>query len=287
MTAPRGKLIIIGGSEHKGIADDKNQDRQESNPDFMEQEILRRIIDESCLTNSTIEVIPSASGIPEEVGDDYMKAFTKLECKRAHILDIRTREDAADKKVIKRLEKASAVIFSGGDQMRLSTVLGGTPALEIIHERYVKEDFIIAGTSAGAMVMSNSMIIQGSSEEAFFKGELRITSGFSFIGGVIIDTHFIKRGRFGRLAQAVAINPSCIGVGLEEDTAVVVTKGNAMEAIGSGNVIIIDGHTIKGSNIMDADEGAPISINNMTVHVLAKGDGYNLEKREFAGKKNE
>jgi cyanophycinase len=287
MKAPRGKLIIIGGSEHKGIPDDKNKDRQESNPDFMEQEILRRIIDESCATKSTIEVIPTASRIPEEVGDDYRKAFGKLECEQAHILDIRTREDASDKKVLKRLGKASAIMLSGGDQMRLSTILGGTPALEIIQERYMKEDFVIAGTSAGAMVMSNSMIIQGSSEEAFFKGELRITSGFSFIGGVIIDTHFIKRGRFGRLAQAVAINPSCIGIGLEEDTAVVVTKGEYMEAIGSGNVIIIDGHTIKGSNIMDADEGAPISINNMTVHVMAKGDCYDLEKREFLEKKNE
>jgi cyanophycinase len=284
MKIPRGKLIIIGGSEHKGDGDEKARDRRDSNPDFMEQEILRRIIDECNPKARTIEIIPTASGIPEEVGDDYMEAFKNLDCADAGVLDIRTREDANDTKILQRLKKAGAILFSGGDQLRLSTVLGGTEALDIIYDRYLNNDFVIAGTSAGAMVMSNSMIIEGRGEEAFFKGNLRITSGFSFIGGVIIDTHFIKRGRFGRLAQAVAINPSCVGIGLEEDTAVVVEKGYMLEAIGSGNVIIIDGHSIKNSNIMDADEGAPISIDSMTVHVLARGDGYDLERREFMRK---
>jgi cyanophycinase len=214
-----------------------------------------------------------------------MKAFQKLECKRGHILDIGDREAAYDEKVLKRLKNATGVMFTGGDQMRLSTILGGTPAFEIILEKYLREEFVIAGTSAGAMVMSNSMIIEGAGAEPIFKGELRITSGFSLLGGVIIDTHFIKRGRFGRLAQAVALNPACIGIGLEEDTAVVVTRGQHMEAIGSGNVIIIDGHTIKSSNILDAEEGAPISIDNMTVHVMARGDMYDLDKREMSRRK--
>jgi cyanophycinase len=145
----------------------------------------------------------------------------------------------------------------------------------------MNEDFVIAGTSAGAMAMSNTMIYQGSSSEALIKGEVKITTGLAFIGDVIIDSHFVKRGRFGRLAQAVAANPSCIGIGLGEDTGVIVTGGSKLEAIGSGLVIIIDGHDIKHSNIADIKEGSPISIEHLIMHVLAKGNHYDLKKRKF------
>ncbi|MFN8165346.1 MAG: cyanophycinase [Bacteroidia bacterium] len=144
-----------------------------------------------------------------------------------------------------------------------------------------EETFIIAGTSAGAMAMSNTMIYQGSSSEALMKGEVKITTGLAFIKDVIIDSHFVTRGRFGRLTQAVASNPSCIGIGLGEDTGVLITEGRYLEAIGSGLVIIFDGHEIRHSNIADLKEGSPISIENLIVHVMAKGNHYDLKTRKF------
>ena len=172
---------------------------------------------------------------------------------------------------------------SGGNQLRLSSIFGGTEFLEIITERYHHEEsFIIAGTSAGAMAMSNTMIYQGNSGEALLKGEVKITTGLAFVKDLIIDSHFVTRGRFGRLTQAVAANPSCIGIGLGEDTGVLISEGNYMEAIGSGLVIVIDGHGIRHCNIADLKEGSPISIENLIVHVLAKGNCYDLKKRKFS-----
>jgi cyanophycinase len=131
------------------------------------------------------------------------------------------------------------------------------------------------------MAMSNTMIYQGSSSEALFKGEVKITTGLAFIKNVIIDSHFVTRGRFGRLAQAVAANPSCTGIGLGEDTGALIREGRFMEAVGSGLIIVIDGHNIRHSNIADLKEGSPISIENLIVHVLAKGNCYDLKERKF------
>lgn len=172
--------------------------------------------------------------------------------------------------------------MSGGNQLRLSSIFGGTEFLEILSERYMHETgFVIAGTSAGAMAMSNTMIYQGSSSEALLKGEVKITTGLGFMKDVIIDSHFVKRGRFGRLTQAVAANPSCTGIGLGEDTGVLVTEGRYMEAVGSGLIIIIDGHNIRHTNIADLKEGSPISIENLIVHVMAKGNHFDLKERKF------
>ena len=155
--------------------------------------------------------------------------------------------------------------------------------MEKILERYRKEPFLIAGTSAGAMAMSNTMIYQGNSTTAHLKGEVKITTGLAFIKNVIIDSHFEKRGRFGRLAQAVGLNPACIGIGLGEDTGVVINQGHQLKAIGSGSVIIIDGHQIRHSNIADIPEGSPISLENLHVHVMVQNDEFNIDSRKFQG----
>jgi cyanophycinase len=173
-------------------------------------------------------------------------------------------------------------LFTGGNQLRLSSIFGGTEILDILHDRYLNEKFVIAGTSAGGMAMSNTMIYHGSSHEAFMKGDVKITTGLAFIANVIIDSHFVTRGRFGRLVQAVAANPGCIGIGLGEDTGVLITEGNHLEAIGSGLVIIFDGHHIRHSNLADLKEGSPISIEHMIVHVMAKGNIYDLKERKFS-----
>jgi cyanophycinase len=283
MTIPKGKLISIGGSEDKGTSVEPNFE-QKANLHFFEFGILKRILSEMKGVDSYVEVITTASQIPEEVGENYIHAFGKLGCKNVGVIHIKNREDALNEEYLERIKKADGVMFTGGNQLRLSMIFGGTEILKVLHDRYENENFVIAGTSAGAMAMSNTMIYQGSSTGALLKGEVKITTGLAFMKDVIIDSHFVTRGRFGRLAQAVASNPSCIGIGLGEDTGVVVTEGTKLEAIGTGLILIFDGHAIRHSNIADLEEGSPISIEHLVVHVMAKGNIYHLNERKFFAK---
>jgi cyanophycinase len=280
MLVPKGKLIAVGGAEDKGI-DLETGELYRNNLNFFELGILRRIVKESGGPTDRIEVITTASMIPHEVGNNYLNAFGKIGCTNIGVLHIRNREDAINKDYIERLKQADCIMFSGGNQLRLSAVFGGTEFLDILQERYQNEDFVIAGTSAGAMAMSNTMIYEGNATRAHLKGEVKMTTGLGFMDDVIIDSHFEKRGRFGRLAQAVASNPSCLGIGLGEDTGMLVTGGNQLEAIGSGMVMIIDGHEIRHSNIADIPEGNPISVEKLIVHLCAKGNGFYLKERKF------
>ncbi|MBX7181303.1 MAG: cyanophycinase [Bacteroidia bacterium] len=280
MNIPKGKLISIGGNEDKG-SDPERGIQNRNNLNFFELQILQRIKDEMNNPNPHIEVITTASNIPLEVGENYLDAFGKLNVKDVQVMHIRNREDTQNPEFIERIKKADGVLFTGGNQLRLSMIFGGTDILNILHERYLNEPFVIAGTSAGAMAMSNTMIYEGSSAEALLKGQVKITTGLAFMKDVIIDSHFVKRGRFGRLAQAVAANPQCIGIGLGEDTGVLVTEGNKLEAIGSGLVLIFDGHSIRHTNIADIQDGNPISIENLIVHVMCKGNHYHLKQRKF------
>jgi cyanophycinase len=276
----KGKLIAIGGAEDKGAVTEKVL-AIKHNLNFFELGILRRIVQEAGGLEAKIEVITTASMIPFEVGNNYMEAFGRIGCTNIGVMHIRTREDVADEDFIERIKTCDAVMFSGGNQLRLTTIFGGTKFLRIIHERYRNENFVVAGTSAGAMAMSNTMIYEGDASRAHLKGEVKITTGLAFMDNVIFDSHFEKRGRFGRLSQAVGANPSCIGIGLGEDTGMLITNGNNMEAIGSGLVIIIDGHDIRHSNIADIPEGNPMSLENLIVHLCAKGNGYIVNARKF------
>ncbi|MES2592674.1 MAG: cyanophycinase [Bacteroidota bacterium] len=280
MDIPKGKLISIGGSEDKGTGMDPAFIQKE-HLIFFEFGILKRILSEMKGVDSRVEVITTASQIPEEVGENYVQSFGKLGCHNIGVIHIKNREDALKPEYIERIKKADGVMFTGGNQLRLSVIFGGTAFLNLIIDRYYNEDFVIAGTSAGAMAMSNTMIYHGSSTHALLKGEVKITTGLAFISNVIIDSHFVTRGRFGRLSQAVASNPGCIGIGLGEDTGVVIKEGNKMEAIGSGLILIFDGHDIRHSNIADSKDGAPISIEHLVVHVMAKGNFYYIKERKF------
>lgn len=279
---PTGKLISIGGAEDKGTEAEPDF-IQKNNLNFFELGILKRIVEEIGGSDSHIEVITTASSIPEEVGENYKKAFGKIGCNNIGIIHIKYREDADKPEYLERIKNCAGVMFSGGNQLRLTTILGGTELMSIIHHRYETENFVVAGTSAGAMAMSNTMIYHGNSTTAHLKGEVKITTGLAFLQNVIIDSHFEKRGRFGRLAQAVGCNPSCIGIGLGEDTGLIITEGNHFEAIGSGCVILVDGHKIRHSNIADIPEGSPISLENLVVHVMVDGDSYDLKERIFHG----
>ena len=277
---PKGKLIAIGGAEDKGTDLEKGEVFR-SNLNFFELGILRRIVEVAGGTEARLEVITTASTIPYEVGENYLNAFGKIGCTDIGVIHIRNREDALNEEYIQRISTCAGVMFSGGNQLRLTAIFGGTKFLEIIKNRYLTENFLIAGTSAGAMAMSNTMIYEGNATRAHLKGEVKITTGLGFMDQVIFDSHFEKRGRFARLAQAVSGNPSCIGIGLGEDTGMLITQGNRMEAIGSGLVIIVDGHDIKHTNMADIPEGNPLSIENLKVHFCAKGNGYLVNEREF------
>src|SRR5690606_22247700 len=148
-------------------------------------------------------------------------------------------------------------------------------------KRYQEEYFVISGTSAGAMAMSRTMIYEGNAAAAHLKGEVKITTGLGLVDEVIIDSHFDKRGRFMRLAQAVAANPGAIGIGLGEDTGIIIREGHFMEAIGSGGVIIIDGRSVGHNNIGDAEFNQPISVENLKVHIMEKGNAYDIKERKF------
>lgn len=280
MSDPKGKLIAIGGAEDKGTNLETGEVFR-NNLNFFELGILRRVVEEAGGRSARIEVITTASMIPYEVGENYLNAFGRIGCTNIGLMHIRTRQDAMNDEFVERVRHCDAVMFSGGNQLRLSATDGGTEFLTILKKRYWEEDFVIAGTSAGAMAMSNTMIYEGNATRAHLKGEVKITTGLGFLNSVIIDSHFEKRGRFGRLAQAVATNPSCIGVGLGEDTGMLITDGNKMEAIGSGLVVIIDGHDILHSNIADIPDGNPISLENLKVHFCEKGNGYLIRERKF------
>ncbi len=280
MEIPKGKLIAIGGNEDKGTYPNPKS-RKKYYLDFFELGILRRFLSEIPAKNPVIEVITTASLIPEEVGVRYESALGILGCENIGLMHIRNEEDAHKPEYIERIRRADGVMFSGGDQSRLTRMFCDTEILSILKERYMKEEFVIAGTSAGAMAMSEIMIKGGSATESLVRGSVKISHGLGFISGVIIDSHFVIRGRFGRLMEAVVTHPKTIGIGLGEDTGVLITEGHKIETIGSNLVVIVDGHSVGYTNVHHVDKGRPVAIENMVMHVLAKGNVYNIQTREF------
>jgi cyanophycinase len=284
---PKGKLILIGGAEDKG--DVGRADIATRNRNYVQFEILQHLIPERQVRGrKTIEIITTASSIPEEVAQTYRVAYRKIGFKYVGSLNIANKTEADNPEFVERIQKAHAVFFSGGDQFRLSTILGDSDVLNAIHQRYwTDKNFVVGGTSAGAMCAGVLMMYEGESNEALLNGAVKISSGLGFMDHCLIDTHFIKRGRFGRLAQAVVMNPSCIGIGLGEDTALIVEKGNKMKCKGSGMVVIIDGKDVQHTNIAYAEADTPVCIENLRVHILAAGNGYILEERKFVPAKKD
>ncbi len=279
---PVGKLIIIGGAVDKGSFTETDYDQNvEKNLNFFERGILRKIINESRLKeDSIIEVVTTASQIPDIVGPEYKKAFEYLGAKNVNILDIHTREEANSDAIIARANAADVMIFTGGDQLRLTSILGGTRFHDAILIKYQETEFIYSGTSAGAAAASENMIYQGSSSESLLKGEIKMTQGLGLIDNVTIDTHFVQRGRMGRLFQAVVNNPRTLGIGLGEDTGLFI-HNDVMTAIGSGLVIVVDGRFIKDTNLTNINMGEPISIDHMVVDVMSMNDYYDLKTKEL------
>ena len=282
---PRGKLIAIGGNEDKGTYPSVRSKRKYY-LNFFELGILKRVVSESGKADPRIEVVTTASMIPQEVGPVYTGSFAMLNCHNVGVMDIRTPEDARQPEYLARLLAADVVMFSGGNQARLREMFGETDFLDVLTRRYYAEPgFVIAGTSAGAMAMSQHMIRGGSVPDALLKGAVKMGLGLHLLPAAIIDSHFVKRGRFGRLIEAVALYPKLIGIGLGEDTGVLITDGHLVETIGSNLVIIMDGYDIAHNNAAAAKKGTTLSIENIKMHVLAKGNVYCMTERKFYASK--
>lgn len=278
MTMIKGTLIPIGGNEDKGI-----EESEQYTLEFIDDGILFHVVEEAGGIDAKIVVIPTASRIPMEVGENYVEAFTTLGCKNVTVLDIRSKKDSEKEGSIKLIKEANCVMFSGGDQSKITNKIGGTTIHKILSDRYKNEEgFVIAGTSAGAMAMANEMIAGGSASEAFIKGAVTMYKGLNLIPELIIDTHFIKRGRFGRQSEAVAKHPNLIGLGLAEDTGMIIKNGNDCTVIGSGMVIVFDGSKLTHNNEKILEDGTPMTMANLAVHVLSNGDMYDIKNRKVA-----
>ncbi len=265
---PRGKLIAIGGAENRNHFEKEKLD------------VLARILKEIKGKDTVIEIIPTASGIPTQVGREYDKAFHSLGCKDAMVMNIRKKKDAEKKDFLMRIKNCDGIMFSGGNQTRLSEIFLGTEFLEILKHRYQTEpNFVIAGTSAGAMAQSGKMINGGAPTEALIRGKALMIDGLGFINNAIIDSHFVDRGRFGRLMVAVAEHPEMIGIGISEDTAVVITEERYLEIIGNGLVVIMDGTQLQYNSVKEG-KGKMLNLENMIFNLFSKGMGYDMKKRK-------
>ena len=267
---PKGCLLAIGGHEQRQASGEAGSS-QDKSADF----ILQRFVDELS-GKRTVVIIPTASEEPDEAAQDYLDVFTTLGVEHLEVLNIQSRAQANSPDSLDVLNRADGILFTGGDQLRLTALLGGTALLARLGERYLHDPIIIAGTSAGAAAMSTPMIYQGRNDAGFLKEEIHITTGLQLLRDVAIDTHFIKRGRIVRMAQIIATNPGCIGLGLEEDTAVFITKGREIEVLGNGIVVLLDGHDCTGNTIYDIAPGEVFSIRDLRLHLLAKGQRFML-----------
>ena len=274
----RGTLIPIGGNEDKGVK------AEESNSlDFIEEGILAHVVREAGGTEAKIVVLPTASRIPVEVGENYRAAFEKLGCKDINILHILDQKDSEKQDAITLIKEADCIMFSGGNQSKITERVGNSTIHKILIDRYCNDaGFVLAGTSAGAMAMATEMISGGSSTEAFVKGAVDMWQGLGLIPELTIDTHFIQRGRFGRLSEAVAKFPNLLGIGLAEDTGLIIKKGTEFKVIGSGMVIVFDAQNLGHNNEKILKKGTPMTMTNLTVHVLSNSDSYNIQTRKVA-----
>lgn len=271
---PKGVLLAIGGKESK--TEEEQPEGKDENLNFISEQILKRFVAELRGENPVVVVIPTASSLPVESAQDYIKVFHSLGVSQVEVMDIRTRADVYRPEFLEMVDRATGFMFTGGDQLRLTSIFGGSEILNRLKERYVRETIVVAGTSAGAAAMSTPMIYEGSSEGGYIKGDVRMTTGLEFLKNVAIDTHFLTRGRIVRMTQAIATNPECIGIGLEEDTAILVTNGGNVEVVGSGLVTVVDGMGMTETNIFDIQNGQPFTVKGLRVHMLGNGDTYEL-----------
>lgn len=264
---PNGKLMLIGGAENK------------SPTELTDKSVLSAFI-ELCGKSPVIEIITTA-GL-EEVNDTYniyATCFSALGASATGHIHHENRPWDAD--LAERIDKANGIFFTGGDQLKLTAIYGGTEIMGQIKNRYIYSGLIVAGTSAGAMAMSTPMIFDGTGKNEMVAAGVKVTTGFEFLRDVCVDTHFVHRGRFVRMAQVIATNPASIGIGIEENTAIIVTEAFNCEVIGNGVVILLDGEGSNGSNITSFDDDLKITIRDLKVSVMSMGEKFVIPCRNI------
>lgn len=262
-TKNTGQLLIIGGKE------DKTEDMV----------ILKKLSEYAKSNGGHLVIMPAATQLPEETIEEYRKVFRKLGVEHIDVVDIRTRAEAFDEANVKKFEKACAVFFTGGDQLRLTSQISDTPIFQAIQKIYDR-GCMIAGTSAGAAAMSEVMLVAGKGDESNQAADINMAPGLNFLRSIVIDSHFAHRGRINRLVSAVAQNPKHLGIGIDEDTAILVNHDNtSFEVMGSGAVYVIDGTEIAYSSLSERTSQGIISVFNAKLHVLGEGDCFDLKKR--------
>lgn len=257
-----GHLLIIGGNE------DKQGDCR----------ILSRFVEMSGGRDARIAILTTATEFPQEVGSEYRDIFLDLGAETVNVIFIDNRDAANDRNKAEDIIDATGIFITGGDQLRLTSILGGSQTDAAIRNAYLSGT-VIAGTSAGASVMSDTMIVDGESSDTPKKSHLGMAHGMGLLQEVVIDQHFAQRGRINRILAAVALNPLIIGVGIDEDTAIAVSPDEKFEVIGSQTVTIADGKSIIYSNISESKPSDPLALTNVILHVLPEGYGYDLKRR--------
>ena len=255
----QGTLIIIGGHE------DHDGDR------VILKEVANRI------ANGKLVLATVASHEPDGYLEKYQASFAELGVAQVTELYVEDRAEAADEAKLRALDEVDAVFFSGGDQLRITSQIGGTPVFDRVMDIYRKGG-VVPGTSAGASMMSDTMLVKGTSGASFRVGDVRMAPGLGLLSNVIIDQHFAERGRIGRLIGAVSQNPRELGIGIDEDTAIVV-EGEQFCVIGSGAVYLVDASGATYSDVAEAESRATLSIHDLKLHVLSSGDRFDLTSR--------
>lgn len=261
----KGKLLIVGGAET-------------STPRLHKYDMLAELLPQ----DGALEIITTVENTADDLDTIRAHTFGLNDTVSVGRITIRHREDARRPDYIARIKNAGAVIFSGGTEHRLADMLGGSPLAAAIRYRYnTDETFIVAGSSAGARAMAELILHDTVKGRAMCKGDIEVSPGFGFLEHCIIDTQFSKHVCFGRLALAVTMNPGFLGIGLDEDTALIIRNGNEAECRGSGAAILIDSRDIHDTNIAYIETGVPVSVEHLLVHVLVKDTKFLLEEREF------
>lgn len=258
----RGWIIPIGGAE------EKENDRA----------ILARFVELCGGADADIVVIPTASKLLS-TGPRYVEIFTDLGVRSVESMDFDTRRDAEESRRVDRIERATGVFFTGGNQLRLATYLGGTAVAKAIRIANAR-GMHVAGTSAGASFLSEHMIAFGEEGSTPIAGMVRLAPGLGLTNRFIIDQHFRQRDRLGRLATSLAYNPFAVGIGLDEDTAAFISPDNTVEVLGSGGVTVVDAAGLQFSSMAQVDEGQPVCLLGLTFHILVAGATFNLHTRK-------
>jgi cyanophycinase len=254
----RGWIVPIGGAENK-----EN-----------DQHILERFVRVSGAAAADIVVIPTASRM-HETGSRYEQVFKDLGAARVTVMDFDTRRDCREPGRLRRIEEASGIFFTGGNQLRLTTLLGGTEVARLIRARNA-HGVTVGGTSAGASILCEHMIAGGDEGSALVAGSVRMAPGLGLTNRFIIDQHFRERDRLGRLLTALAYNPFAVGIGLDEDTAAFIGPDEVLEVEGTGGVTVVDPSEVNFSSIASAEEGQPVCMLGLRLHILVAGATFNL-----------